>query len=176
VAHHRRASRPTSTIGSLPGWKAASSLRFSTQVSHRCHIDHYLVPHLGRRALDELRPAHNRAINRELLDGPDGSGLSPSTVRRIHATLHAALEAAVREELIARNPASGIELPTRPYRELVTWTLEQATAFLRGLDDADPVHLVFRLMLLRCLRRGDALGLAWGTSTWSSLGSVSGSR
>jgi integrase len=39
--------------------------------------------------------------------------------------------------------------------------MEQAVTFLQGLDDRDSVHLAFRLMLLRGLRRGEVLGLTW---------------
>jgi integrase len=137
------------------------SLRPSTQISYRGHIERYLCPHLGHLPLDALRPSDIHAMNRELVQQHGRSTLSPATIRRIHATLHAALEAAVREDLIAKNPATGIELPTRPHQEPTTWTLEQAIAFLRGLDDADPVHLMFRVMLLRGLRRGETLGLTW---------------
>jgi integrase len=160
--HHRvLVLCPLSKSGCEPGWRAgyrcARPRRFPTEVTSSVTC----ARTLGHLPLDALRPSDIHAMNRELVQQHGRSTLSPATIRRIHATLHAALEAAVREDLIAKNPATGIELPTRPHQEPTTWTLEQAIAFLRGLDDADPVHLMFRVMLLRGLRRGETLGLTW---------------
>src|SRR5829696_9320390 len=55
-----------------------------------------IAPTLGRIKLKELRKAHIDRLYREKLD----SGLSASTVRRVHAVLHKALEEAVMGDLI----------------------------------------------------------------------------
>ena len=43
-----------------------------------------------------------------------GRQISAATLRRIHATLRAALNEAVRVGLILANPAVGVELPSAP--------------------------------------------------------------
>ena len=47
-----------------------------------------------------------------------GEGLSDQTVRGIHTTLHAALDKAVAEKLLFRNPADGCRLPSAKAREM----------------------------------------------------------
>ena len=53
----------------------------------------HLVPALGHVKLKNLSPAHVRGLYREKLD----SGLSPTSVQRVHALLHKALKQAVNE-------------------------------------------------------------------------------
>ena len=53
----------------------------------------HLVPALGRVKLKNLSPAHVRGLYRGKLD----SGLSPTSVQRVHALLHKALKQAVND-------------------------------------------------------------------------------
>src|SRR5215213_7528096 len=82
-------------------------------VSHRTYstnaqqVHDHLDPTLGRIKLKDLRKAHIDRLYREKLD----SGLSPSTVRRVHAVLHRSLEEAVKGDLIPRNPAAHANKP-----------------------------------------------------------------
>src|ERR671917_2909338 len=67
--------------------------------------DSYLIrvhvkPILGRVKLKNLTPLDVQTLYRDRLD----SGLSPSTVNKIHTVLHKALSQAVRWDLIPRNP------------------------------------------------------------------------
>ena len=67
----------------------------------------HIIPALGRVKIEALRKAHVDRLYAELLRG----GLAPSSVRRVHAVLHAALEEAVQEDLIPRNPAAHATKP-----------------------------------------------------------------
>jgi integrase len=148
----------------LDGWLAnKAGLRPSTQLSYRGHIDRYLKPHLGHLRLDELRVEHIHAMYRSSMcdTWAGGAAVKPATVRRIHATLRAALATAVRQGLLERNPVTFVELPTVEYPEVTVWTAAQAAAFLAFIRD-DPLHCLYRLMLLCGLRRGEAVGLRWG--------------
>ena len=64
----------------------------------------------------------------ELLRG----GLAPSSVRRVHAVLHAALEEAVRGDLIPRNPATYANKSTAKQEEIEPLDASQAAAFLQA--------------------------------------------
>ena len=66
----------------------------------------------------------------------------------------------MREELVARNVARLLELPTWEPAEVVPWSDAEALSFLAASID-DPLHPAFVLLLLYGLRRGEVLGLRW---------------
>ena len=83
------------------------------------------IPALGNIQLDKLTTGDiqqfytglkqsGRLLRRELY----GEGLSDQTVRGIHTTLHSALDKAVEEKLIFRNPADSCKLPPAKSREM----------------------------------------------------------
>ena len=91
----------------LGGWLASRvSLRASTSRGYAAHVRAYLVPYLGGIPLAELSPADVQAMFAAIIRGEAvlGHPVSAATLRRIHATLRAALNAAVRAGLIASNP------------------------------------------------------------------------
>lgn len=74
--------------------------------------------------------------------------------------LSAALSRAVREELIARNVARLVELPTWEPATVYPWSSAEALAFLAAAAD-DPLFPAFVFLLLYGMRRGEVLGLRW---------------
>ena len=95
-------------------WLAAKQgLRPSSVRSYRGYVRLYLVPHLGRIPLQSLTPADVQgmftAIQRQ--HAVAGHPVSAATLVRIQATLRSALTAAVREQLLADNPARWVQLP-----------------------------------------------------------------
>ena len=109
-----------------------------------------------------------------------GRPVSAATLHRIHATLRAALNGAVRAGLITVNPGRWPELPraARPRPQLWTpalterwdaegwrpevgvWTVAQTAEFL-GQVRGHRLYALFHLTALRGLRRGEATGLRW---------------
>jgi integrase len=85
----------------------------STLRGYRQHIHAYLIPYLGGHLLKELTNAHVQAMFTAIIRtcGCAGLPVTAGTLRRIHATVRAALNAAVRRGLIDRNPARYVELP-----------------------------------------------------------------
>ncbi|GAA0989525.1 Putative prophage phiRv2 integrase [Nocardioides aquaticus] len=138
------------------------SLRPSTHTSYEIHIRRYLVPYLGNLPLTALRPLHVERMYRELamLEGTRGRPITVSTLRRVHATLMSAMNTAVRRGLIERNPAATVELPRTPRPTMNAWTAEELGRFLT-LTTADPMNMMFVLLGLVGLRRGEAVALRW---------------
>ena len=82
-------------------------------------------------------------------------------MRRVHAVLHAALEEAVRGDLIPRNPAAHANKPKVKQEEIEPLDAEQARAFLEAAR-GDRYEALYVLCLTAGLRQGEALGLKWG--------------
>jgi hypothetical protein len=98
--------------------QAEPHLRPFTRHSCRDHINRYLIPGIGRIALADLTGKRLQACF-DLLARQrtrNGTPIAASTVDRVRATLRAALNAAVREGLIAGNPLAQVRLdkPVRP--------------------------------------------------------------
>jgi integrase len=91
--------------------------------------------------------------------GPAGSGLSGRTVRLTLGRLTAALDMAVAEGKIARNPARLVRPPRHIQREREPWSGAEVKTFLAAAS-ADRLHAAWRLSLYG-LRRGEVLGLRW---------------
>ena len=151
---------PLTVAAYLEEWLwSKQALRASTFKSYESHVRIYLVPHLGHFVLEDLRPAHIDTMYRQL-GIREERPLAVATLRRIHATLLSALGTAVRRGHLDRNPASTVELPPTRRREQRTWTLDELQTFLEATS-GDFVHLLFTLLALLGLRRGEALALRW---------------
>jgi integrase len=116
----------------------------------------HLVPALGRVKLKNLTPAHVRGLYREKLD----SGLSPSSVQRVHALLHKALKQAVNDGLVPRNVTDAVKAPKQSRKEIPTLTREQARDFLEAAQ-GDRLETLYVLAIHTGLRQGELLGLKW---------------
>jgi integrase len=85
--------------------------------------------------------------------------IKPATVRYVRAVLSAALGDGVREDLLGRNVASSVRLPT-PRSDFQPFTLGEARRYL--LAAAYHRHgALFELALRTGLRKGELLGLQW---------------
>ena len=88
--------------------------------------------------------------------------MGAATLGRVHATLRAALNAAVRRRLVPFNVATHVELPSSRRPPVVVWLPEQAGAFLDRVTAAgDRLAPLFHVTVFAGLRRGEAIGLRW---------------
>jgi integrase len=116
----------------------------------------HVLPEVGGLPLRDLQPAHLKGLYARLLrsgrrrGGP--GGLSPRTVGHVHRATHRMLHEAVRDQLLARNPAADLELPKVEPAPMVTLDRDQAAALLAGVDDW------FRLLILLGLATGARVG------------------
>ena len=143
------------------------NLRPNTQMSYERRIYQHIIPALGGTQLDRLTTNDIQQFYAKLKQGGRliraeiyGEGLSDQTVRGIHTTLHAALDKAVAERLIFRNPADGCRLPPARAREMQVLTPEEIQRLLiQAKEDG-----CFELLLLELstgLRRGELCALQW---------------
>ncbi len=91
--------------------------------------------------------------------GPPGTGLGPRSVRLTLGRLTAALEMAVAEGKLVRNPAALVKPPAYRPAEREVWDRREVRAFLIAVS-GDRLAAAWRLSLYG-LRRGEVLGLRW---------------
>jgi integrase len=144
----------------LPAKRA--TVKETTLASYEVHVTTHLVPRVGGLPLVGLTAGHLNALYADLLaDGRRrGGALSPTTVRRIHATLHKALADAVRWGRIPRNPADDADPPRPAAVEMSIWNPEQLRVFI-GSVRLDRLFAVWFLAATTGMRRGELLGLRW---------------
>jgi integrase len=160
------------TVGEyLTDWLAAAKtdLRPSTRPAYAIAVEKHAVPRLGGLSLQKLNPQHLTAFYGELLeDGRcDGKGgLSPRTVRFIHAVVRRALNEAVETRLLDWNPASSTKPPKARTAEEAArkvrkfWTADEVQRFLAGIA-SNRLQAAFHLAATTGMRRGEVLGLRW---------------
>ncbi len=116
----------------------------------------HLVPALGTTPLTRLTVQHlNTLYAAKLADG-----LSPRTVRYIHATLHKALHDALAMSLVQRNVASLATPPRLRHSEMQTFTSEQARRFLDEVR-GNRLEALYMLAITSGMRLGELLALRW---------------
>ena len=90
-----------------------------------------------------------------------GNSLSDTFIRRVHMMLHQALDVAVRERLIPKNPTEGTIIPKVNYAPRQILTEEQLEKFMEALKQ-DPLWFdFFYTELTTGMRRGEICGLKW---------------
>jgi integrase len=158
---YRGGLEPTrQTLGRyLAEWLPSHSrrIRASTARSYEGHVRLHIVPLLGGIELARLQ---RRDVNR-LIAALEGKGLSAGTIHLVVRTLSAALEAAVRDRIIAYNPATGADLPRIEREPVHALTDDEADAILEAVQGTW-IERPVRVWLGSGLRRGEVLGLDQG--------------
>ena len=151
----------------LQSWLAAHQLviKPKTLDGYRTDVEAYVIPHIGGRKLQSLRPATVSTLYADLLrsGGRGGKPLSPRTVQHVHRTLHKALQDAVDvERLLPSNPAARAKVPrAEPDERGRMWTPGQLRAFLEYTSDAHRLGVFFWTATYTGARRGELLALRW---------------
>ena len=160
-------SRPKNVAEYLTGvWLPAAKidLRASTHDSYRRNIERYVVPMIGGIRLRQLSGDDLTGMYAELLErgGRKGEGLSPRSVRYVHAIIRKALSDAVDRNFVYRNVAEQAHPPkqARNRDAIRAWTKPQLDAFLEYVSD-DRLYALWHLLATTGMRRGEAIGLSW---------------
>jgi integrase len=147
-------------------------LRRSTYDSYRRNIELHVIPALGRRQLDQLRPEDIDVFYAALLKGGrkkrpgekgPTKGLAPKSVHNIHVMLNKALGDAARKGTVVRNVVALADAPSLQARkrpEIKAWEIDQLVRFL----DAIAPHRMgpaFHFAAHTGMRRGEVLGVRW---------------
>ena len=155
----------------LSHWRAttlaASSRAESTKAQYADLARKHLEPApFGSIKLDKLRPSDVEALilamrAKTKLKGDDEvRALSDSTIRSTYGVLRLALDGAVRDGLLARNPAAAVPRPGVERRETRHLSAGDAAAILNAAEGMR-YHPALVLIATTGLRRGEAAALRW---------------
>ncbi|WP_196814653.1 site-specific integrase [Nocardia sp. BMG111209] len=140
---------------------APTRLRSSSLLLYAEIIRVHIKPMIGSQLLTTLSVARlQHMMNRQLT-----LGKSISTIWHIRVVLSAVLTRAMREELVMRNVARLVELPSVTARVITPWSLEEAARFLTA-SQTHKYSIVYVLLLVYGMRRGEVLGLRWSDIDW----------
>jgi len=145
----------------LQGVKA--SVQVTTYETNERHVNNHLIPHLGNRRLSELNANDLRLFYSEMKESGriDGKGgLSACSVGHLHRVLYQALQQAVNDGLLERNPV-GLVKPPKPDDADVVILNEQQAHQLLAAAAGTVLYLPILLALFTGLRRGEILALRW---------------
>jgi len=142
----------------LANWLEAEkeSVRESTHARRKQLLRLHIYPHIGSTRLTKLNAPHVQRLNARKLD----EGLSPGTVRLIHANLSKALQKAVRWRLVSVNVARAATAPKNTAQEVKPLTREQVKELLEAAR-GDRFECLYVLAVTCGLRRGELLGLKY---------------
>ena len=134
----------------------------TTMEGYRNQIEKYIIPALGNVYLQDLTPAMvQKWVNQLRQSSPrTGKPLSPKTIRNIWLNLSSAMERAVIDELIKKNPCEHTELPSREKYEANVYNQEEIQEFLSAVSGTD-LEVPMLIEICLGLRRGELLGLKW---------------
>lgn len=144
----------------LDGWLMTKKPETEPGYWFRCeqYIRLHIKPTLGKVPLVKLSAPQLSALYAQKLE----AGMASNTVRHLHATIHVALEDALRLDLVARNVADLVRPPKAPHLEMQTYTPEQASQLLDAAK-GDRLEALYVLMLTSACRLGELLGLRWSS-------------
>ena len=118
------------------------SLRESTIEGYRCMAEHQIKRFIGNKQLSSLTTADvQRFYNKVKKEGRAkphpiyGYELSNTMVRKVHMLLHQALDVAVKERLIVRNPTDGTTIPKKTTTEKQVLDDGQLERFMEAIKE-----------------------------------------
>jgi integrase len=139
-------------------WEPGRAWRASTRLSQQAHWRRYIAPVFGRMPIDQITTADVRRWHRRL----EARGLAPTTIAGHHRTLSMALQGAVEDELITRNPARAARIRRPTKTPPVALDPPTVTMLLAAIDTTAPgLSTYARLLASTGLRRGEGAGLTW---------------
>ena len=144
------------------------AIRESTLDSYRGMVKNQVKPFIGNKQMASLTTADvQKFYNKIKKEGRvrehpvHGKTLADSMVRGVHMMLHEALDVAVKERLLAKNPTNGTTIPKCNYPEKQILGDNQLETFLEAIRGQEYWCDFFYVEVMTGLRRGEICGLKW---------------
>lgn len=133
-----------------------AELRPKTAERYRNITEHWVIPIIGGKKLRQLTSAGIRSVTDTMVR----EGGSPTTALTAHRIMSVAIEWAVREGRISKNPAKLMAAPRKAASTLDALDLQEALDLYTHVRDAGgPGFALWATTLLTGARRGEVIGL-----------------
>lgn len=142
------------------------NLKSLTLTIYSGQVKNYLQPAFGTVRLDKLN-THTIQHFYNSLSTRDENSLSAKTIKNIHGVLHKALQQAVINGDIRKNPATACVLPKVQKPELKPLGPEEIALFLKEAEK-DSYQNLFTVAVFTSMRQGELLGLSWDSVDFKS--------
>jgi len=137
-------------------WSAGLTVKPKTAAGYRSLLVSRVLPTFGAVPLRRITPAMVRAWVADMAD----EGLSASRQRQARQVLHAALDQAITDGLIGRNPTDKVKVAATRSREHRYLTAEQVAVLAVACEDRqDGAGTLIRVLAYSGLRWGEAVAL-----------------
>jgi integrase len=134
---------------------AVNEIRPKSFAGYRSTTNQHIIPGLGARTkLDKVTPTTVRQVHQRILD----RGLTSTYALNAHRIMSRALEIAVREGHIGRNPAKLVDAPRKEVKQLDVLDLDEAIHLLEHVSNL-PDGARWATGLLTGARRGEVIGI-----------------
>ena len=127
-----------------------------TLVSYESICRNHIKPILGEIPLNQLK----RPDVQTFYNGLRLKNLSPKYIKNVHGCLHRALDEAVQNEYIIKNPTTGCKTPKVVEKEIKPLDLPDQNKLLTALKEAYYGPL-FLTAIFTGMRVGELIGLEW---------------
>lgn len=143
------------------------AIKPKTQADYENRIYQHIIPELGDIPLSQLSQSDLQQFYQRMKQGGRlrrveqyGPGLSDRMVKSCHVTCCMALDKAVADGVILKNPAANCKAPVTHPREMTVLTGEEIQRLLIQAKE-DGCYELLLLELSTGLRRGEILALQW---------------
>ena len=143
-------------------------VRPGTLAGYRSCIENYIKPQLGGKQVSLVTSQDVQKLYRKLKENGRvrehprlGSTLSDTTINRLHAIFHQAMEDALHAHIIAKNPTVGATVPKASHAPKRVLTDKELDTFLDAVREDKIWGDFFYVELTTGLRRGEICALRW---------------
>lgn len=141
---------------------ALPTVKRSTYISYEGYVRIHLVPEIGQIKLTSLSTRDLQKFFKEKAGTEEKKGLAPKTLRNIYNMLHSALDQAVADHKILRNPTLNVKLPKVKSKEMRVLTVEEQAVLQDAVSRVDELHAYgITFAVSTGVRLGELLALRW---------------
>lgn len=143
-------------------YMSMKSLTDATRFNHQRLWDNHVKDEIGNIKVIQLRPSHIKGFYKKLSE----QDYSKSTIKLLHTLIFPALEMAVDDDIIRKNPARNAMSSEfgKEVKKKEVLTIEQQERMLHFMSESNTYNMyipMFTVLFELGLRCGELIGLTW---------------